>query len=109
MTHTDTEFAIPVTIAEAVTERPPTDETTGRALRAVGVELDVMGEEMTRLAAGVETLAEMGDRDHADQKSALTRIEGKLDVALSYLRDFGGRIAELEAWRGEHERAHARQ
>lgn len=109
MAHTDTVPVYVTSPADATTEPPPGHEATGRALRAVGVELDVLGEEMTRLAAGVETLAEMGDRDHADQKSALARIESKLDVAIGYLRDQADRIRDLEGWRGEHTREHARQ
>ncbi len=90
-----------------------TDETTtppaspeAKALRAIDRELDVMGEALTSLAAHTETLAEMGTNDHQEQKQTLGRIEGKLDDALAFLRDFAGRIGELESWRGEHERAH---
>ncbi len=93
-----------------------TDETTTppaspevKAWRAIDRELDVVGEALTSLAAHTETLAEMGTNDHAEQKQALGRIESKLDDALAYLRDFAGRIGELEQWRGDHERAHVRQ
>ncbi len=85
------------------TTPPPSPEA--KALRAIGSNLDALGELATDHAAQLGTLREMGD----DDARALARIEIKIDQVLGVLRSLADRTAELEGWRGDHERAHVRQ
>ncbi len=94
-------------MTETRTDPPPSHEA--RALRAVGRELDTLGDAFGELSAGVQALAEMGETD----ARALARVEGKLDTLIALLTgpESGliARVGSLESWRGEHAREHAQQ
>ncbi len=87
---------------------PPPDPQA-RAMRAVGRELDQLGDAFGELSAGVQALAEMGETD----ARTLARVEVKLDTLIALLagpeRGLVARVGVLESWRGDHEREHAQQ
>jgi hypothetical protein len=89
---------------EPTTTPPASPEA--RALRAIGRELDTLGEAVGELSAGVQALAEMGEEDARNA----ARREGKLDQIIAILTNpesgLVARVGVLESWRGEHERAH---
>ncbi len=78
---------------------PPSPEA--KALRAIGAELDVLGEAVTSLDTSVGALAEMSAEDHKV-------VVSKLDTIIALLTDpsdgLVARVGVLEAWRGEHVR-----
>lgn len=92
---------------ELDTDPPP--DPQAKALRAVGRELDTLGDAFGELAAGVQALAEMGETD----ARALGRLEGKIDTLIALLTGpesgLVARVSVLESWRGEHAGEHARQ
>lgn len=93
-------------MTEIETDPPPSPEA--RAIRAIGRELDTLGDFVGELSAGVQALTEMGETD----ARTLARVESKIDQILAVLTHpesgLVRRIGELEAWRGEHAYEHAR-
>ena len=84
---------------------PPAPSAEARALRAIGTELDVLGELATATAAGVQALQDAGETDAA----TLRRIERDTGEILALLKSSVlPRLDALEQWRGEHERGHVR-
>lgn len=87
---------------ELDTTPPPSPEA--RALRAVGEELDVLGDAVTSLDAIVRTQVDMSATDHRT-------VVAKLDTIIAILTDPGeglvARVRVLEVWRGDHAREHA--
>lgn len=81
---------------------PPADPQA-RALRAIGYELDVVGDSLSTLAAGVSGLQELGEEDAV----TLRQINRKLDTIVRLLTESLERTEQLETWRGEHMRDHA--
>lgn len=89
---------------EAPDTKPPPDPGA-KALGAISNELDTLGDLAAETAAKLQTLIEFGVDDRRDFDRVLSAL-GRIEALL------GGqdaRIAELESWRGEHERQHARQ
>lgn len=75
-------------------------------MRAIGRELDTLGDAVSELSAGVQALAEMGEEDARNA----ARRESKLDQIIAILTNpesgIVARVGVLESWRGEHERLH---
>lgn len=86
------------------TDPPPSPEA--KALRAIGRELDTLGDAYSELAAGVRALADMGEEDARNA----ARRESKLDQIIAILTNpetgLVARVGRLEQWRGEHAREH---
>ena len=94
-------------MTEQRTDPPPAPDA--RAMRAIGRELDTLGELVGELSAGVSALVEMGETD----ARTLARVEGKIDSLIELLTGpesgLVARVGSLEMWRGEHAREHVRQ
>lgn len=75
-------------------------------MRAIGHELDTVGDALSELSAGVQALTDMGEEDARDA----ARREGKLDTIIAILTNpesgLVARVGVLEVWRGQHEREH---
>jgi hypothetical protein len=90
-------------MSEVKTDPPPSVSHEARALRAIGAELDVVGDALGTLAAGVSGLQQLGEEDAV----TLRGISRKLDKVLELLTDSLERTSRLEIWRGDHMREHA--
>ncbi len=83
---------------------PPPDPGA-KALGAISNELDTLGDLAAETAAKLQTLIDFGADDAKDRRTMLAAL-GRIERALGQQAD---RVGTLEAWRGEHERQHARQ
>ena len=88
---------------EPTTNPPPSPEA--RALRAIDQNLDALGQIASELASKVGTLTELGENDSA----VLRGVARDVAEILTILKNDSARLGELEAWRGDHMRDHARQ
>ena len=88
---------------EAPTVPPP--DPGAKALGAISNELDILGDLAAETAAKLQTLADFAQEDRKDFGKVLAAL-GRIEQVLAQGSD---RLAELESWRGEHERQHARQ
>jgi hypothetical protein len=82
-----------------VTPTDPPPSPTAKALRAIGANLDTLGDLIVENSGRLAALQEMGEAD----SHVLRRVEGKVDRLLLLLEQ---RVGDLETWRGAHERAH---
>lgn len=82
---------------------PPSPEA--KALGAISNELDTLGDLVAETTAKLQTLTEFSQEDRKDFARVLAAL-GRIEAAVGGQSD---RIAELESWRADHERAHARQ
>jgi hypothetical protein len=91
---------------DSKTDPPPAPDS--KALRAIGRELDTIGDALGEMAAHVGALTDMGEED----ARTLTRVEEKIDKLITLLTGPEAgllrRTSELESWRREHEQDHAR-
>ncbi len=97
---------------DVATDPPPSPEA--RALGAIGYELDVIGDTLSTLSAGVSGLQQLGEEDAVTLRQLArgqSDMNAKLDRILALLIDPAEgllpRLERLETWRGEHARAHA--
>ena len=79
----------------------PPASPAARALRAVGRNLDALGDLAVEHSAKLDGLTEMGEED----SKILRRLESKIDRLLLL---FEQRISAIEEWQGEHAASHAR-
>lgn len=89
---------------EAPNTVPPPDPGA-KALGAISNELDTLGDLAAETAAKLQTLIDFGADDAKERQLILASL-GRIERALGGQAD---RVAELEAWRGSHEREHAQQ
>lgn len=88
---------------EAPTIPPP--DPGAKALGAISNELDTLGDLAAETAAKLQTLADFAQEDRKDFGKVLAAL-GRIEQALGTQSD---RVGELETWRADHERQHARQ
>jgi len=93
-------------MTETKTDPPP--DASDVALSRMSEELDEIGDVLAEQAAGLSELARQGHDDGHKLDRLLTALP-KLDQIIGLLQAMDRRIGELETWRGDHERQHARQ
>lgn len=91
--------------AEVATDPPPSLEA--RALGAIGHELDVVGDALSSLAAGVSGLQQLGEEDAVSLRGVHRKLDKILDVLTNPATGLVARLEQIEMWRGDHEREHA--